>query len=144
MKNRISAGSSLTKILCLLSTVYQSPVRAYGGFCLQPERPARCDVADNTRLVYYKADKCDEKFMYFTHKDGVLIHSCSGKRVCPRGENRESILRLKETRRKNRLFLHCFKCLICHRWKGRLGNTIGGIEYMSCKRIQIPKVKGSV
>ena len=72
-------------------------MRAYGGFCLQPERPARCDVADNTRLVYYKADKCDEKFMYFTHKDGVLTHSCSGKRVCPRGENRESILRLKET-----------------------------------------------
>ncbi|XP_029206895.2 uncharacterized protein LOC114970596 isoform X2 [Acropora millepora] len=64
---------------------YQSPVRAYGGFCLQPERPARCDVVDNTRLVYYKADKCDEKFMYFTHKDGVLTHSCSGKRVCPRG-----------------------------------------------------------
>lgn len=61
-------------------------------------------MADNTRLVYYKADKCDEKFMYFTHKDGVLTHSCSGKRVCPRGENRESILRLKETRRKHRLF----------------------------------------
>ena len=71
--------------VCLHSTVYQSPIRALGEFCLVPES-ASCDPPDNTRLVYRKEAECTASFMYFTYKGGVLTHSCSGKRVCPQGQ----------------------------------------------------------
>ena len=56
----------------------------YKVFCLQPAS-SNCDPADNTRLVYHKAARCKNNYMFFTYKNEVLIHTCSGKRVCPQG-----------------------------------------------------------
>lgn len=64
--------------------VYRSPIRAANGFCLQPAS-ATCNTVDGTRLVYHKASRCDRNYMYFTYKDDVLMHTCSGKKVCPQG-----------------------------------------------------------
>ena len=64
--------------------VFQSPIQAFNGFCLQPAS-SNCDPADNTRLAYHKAARCKNNYMFFTYKNEVLIHTCSGKRVCPQG-----------------------------------------------------------
>ena len=68
----------------LFFAVFQSPIQAFNGFCLQPAS-SNCDPADNTRLVYHKAARCKNNYMFFTYKNEVLIHTCSGKRVCPQG-----------------------------------------------------------
>lgn len=65
--------------------VAESPIRAYGGFCLQPESKD-CSPADNTRLVYIKdTPECSKDYMMFTHHNDILTHKCSGKKVCPLG-----------------------------------------------------------
>ena len=72
----------------LLSTVNPSsptPLKPYNGFCLQPE-VAACSVPDDTTLLWkpQRGDACEEDFKQFKlGVDGVLIHHCSGKRVCP-------------------------------------------------------------
>lgn len=65
--------------------VFDSPIQVPGGFCLQPES-ASCNPADNSPLVYHQSSRCDKYYMYFTYKDEVLMHTCSGKRVCPEGK----------------------------------------------------------
>ena len=69
----------------LFFAVFQSPIQAFNGFCLQPTS-SNCDPEDNTRLVYHKAARCKNNYMFFTYKNEVLIHTCSGKRVCPQGK----------------------------------------------------------
>ena len=69
----------------LFFAVFQSPIQAFNGFCLQPAS-SNCDPADNTRLVYHKVARCKNNYMFFTYKNEVLIHTCSGKRVCPQGK----------------------------------------------------------
>ncbi|PFX30175.1 Retinol dehydrogenase 8 [Stylophora pistillata] len=64
--------------------VFDSPIQASGGFCLLPES-ASCTPADNSPLVYHQSSRCDQNYMYFTYKGEVLVHTCSGKRVCPEG-----------------------------------------------------------
>lgn len=73
--------------------VFDSPIQVPGGFCLQPES-ASCNPADNSPLVYHQSSRCDKYYMYFTYKDEVLMHTCSGKRVCPEGRGVTADMRL--------------------------------------------------
>ena len=69
--------------MCLL--VSESPIRAYGDLCLQPESGG-CSPADNTPLVYIRdTPQCSKDYMVFTYHNDVLTHKCSGKKVCPQG-----------------------------------------------------------
>ncbi|KAJ7394601.1 metalloendopeptidase [Desmophyllum pertusum] len=74
----------LFKLKVSRAAVFNSPIQAYNGFCLQPES-ANCNPADGTRLIYHKLAQCNKNYMYFTYKDKVLVHTCSGKKVCPQG-----------------------------------------------------------
>ena len=62
----------------------ESPIRAVDKFCVQPQR-ASCQIPDETALVYKSPADCSKEYQKFIYDDGVLIHKCSGKYVCPRG-----------------------------------------------------------
>ena len=62
----------------------ESPIRAVDKFCVQPQR-ASCQIPDETTLVYKSPADCSKEYQKFIYDDGVLMHKCSGKYVCPRG-----------------------------------------------------------
>ncbi|KAK3752647.1 hypothetical protein QZH41_000998 [Actinostola sp. cb2023] len=64
----------------------ESPIRSATGFCVQP-RVSGCSFSDGTELVYVNSPRdCSRKNQAFVYSDnGVLIHKCSEKFVCPNG-----------------------------------------------------------
>lgn len=62
----------------------ESPIRAVDKFCVQPQR-ASCQVSDGTILIYKSPADCSKEYQKFIYDNGVLMHKCSGKYVCPRG-----------------------------------------------------------
>lgn len=70
----------------------ESPIRAVDKFCVQPQR-ASCQIPDETALVYKSPADCSKEYQKFIYDDGVLIHKCSGKYVCPRGLLKVQIFR---------------------------------------------------
>ena len=69
-----------------------SPIRAVDKFCVQPQR-ASCQIPDETALIYKSPADCSKEYQKFIYDDGVLIHKCSGKYVCPRGLLKVQIFR---------------------------------------------------
>lgn len=67
-----------------LTYLPESPIRAVDKFCVQPQQ-ASCQIPDETALVYKSPADCSKEYQKFIYDDGVLMHKCSGKYVCPRG-----------------------------------------------------------
>lgn len=62
----------------------ESPIRAVDKFCVQPQRSS-CQIPDGTKLVYKSSAECSKEYQKFIYDDGILMHKCSKKYVCPRG-----------------------------------------------------------
>ncbi|KAK3716436.1 hypothetical protein QZH41_016844, partial [Actinostola sp. cb2023] len=70
----------------------ESPIRSYGGYCIQP-KSGDCNPIKDTNtwshaLIFKRADaNCSANYMNFLFdSDGIIIHKCSGKIVCPQGK----------------------------------------------------------
>jgi len=70
----------------------ESPIRAVDKFCVQPQR-ASCQIPDETALVYKSPADCSKEYQKFIYDDGILMHKCSGKYICPRGLLKTQIFR---------------------------------------------------
>ncbi|XP_048584529.1 uncharacterized protein LOC5514577 [Nematostella vectensis] len=70
----------------------ESPIRSYGGYCIMPKSADCNPVVDTTTwthaLVFHAYDtNCTAKYMNFViDSDGIIYHRCSGKVVCPEGD----------------------------------------------------------
>ena len=62
----------------------ESALRAVDKFCVQPKR-ASCQIPDGTGLIYKSPADCSKEYQKFVYDDGLLMHKCSGKYVCPQG-----------------------------------------------------------
>lgn len=96
----------MPNVLNLLSTPLllffsiESPIRSYGGYCIQP-KSGDCNPKENTTtlshsLIFRRADtNCSADYMNFLFDaDGMIYHKCSGKIVCPEGECHRFVLKV--------------------------------------------------
>lgn len=78
----------------------ESPIRSYGGYCIQP-KSGDCNPKENMTtlshsLIFKRADtNCSADYMNFLFDaDGMIYHKCSGKIVCPEGECHQFLIKV--------------------------------------------------
>lgn len=62
-----------------------TPIQGFGGLCVLPQGWASCPSPDGTELIFTSPGRCGGEGSQFTLSNGILMHKCSKKRVCPKG-----------------------------------------------------------
>ena len=58
-------------------------IQGFGGLCVIPQGQSPCPAADGTELIY--STGCQGEGSQFILSNGILIHKCSNKKICPQG-----------------------------------------------------------
>ena len=60
-------------------------IQGFGGLCIIPQGQSPCPAADGTELIY--STGCQGEGSQFILSNGILMHKCSNKKICPQGGN---------------------------------------------------------
>lgn len=58
-------------------------IQGPGDLCVIPQGRSPCPAADGTELIY--STGCQGEDSQFILSNGILMHKCSNKKICPKG-----------------------------------------------------------